>query len=82
LVSNTGVLGAALFCAMLVSLLWRYIRAPALTDMQIFVAVALPTATLAMGLGIPDLNLPVYWGFIFLAFVFCPEPIKSGSDPN
>jgi hypothetical protein len=79
LVSNTGVLGAALFCAMLVSLLWRYVRAPALTDMQIFVAVALPTATLAMGLGIPDLNLPMYWGFIFLAFVFCPEPIKSGS---
>jgi len=72
LVSNTGVLGAALFCAMLVSLLWRYVRAPALTDMQIFVAVALPTATLAMGLGIPDLNLPMYWGFIFLAFVFCP----------
>jgi hypothetical protein len=82
LVSNTGVLGAALFCAMLVSLLWRYVRAPALTDTQIFVAVALPTATLAMGLGIPDLNLPMYWGFIFLAFVFCPEPIKSGSDPN
>jgi hypothetical protein len=82
LVSNTGVLGAALFCAMLLSLLWRYVRAPALTDMQIFVAVALPTATLAMGLGIPDLNLPMYWGFIFLAFVFCPEPIKSGSDPN
>jgi hypothetical protein len=77
LVSNTGVLGAALFCAMLVSLLWRYVRAPALTDMQIFVAVALPTATLAMGLGIPDLNLPMYWGFIFLAFVFCPEPTPS-----
>ena len=82
LVSNTGVLGAALFFAMLVSLLWRYVKAPALTDMQIFVAVALPTATLAMGLGIPDLNLPMYWGFIFLAFVFCPTPTKSGSDPN
>jgi hypothetical protein len=79
LVSNTGVLGAALFCAMLVSLLWRYVRAPALTDMQLFVAVALPTATLAMGLGIPDLNLPMYWGFIFLAFVFCPEPTPTPS---
>jgi hypothetical protein len=77
LVSNTGVLGAALFCAMLVSLLWRYVRAPALTDMQIFVAVALPTATFAMGLGIPDLNLPMYWGFIFLAFVFCPSPVAD-----
>jgi hypothetical protein len=79
LVSNTGVLGAALFCAMLVSLLWRYVRAPALTDMQIFVAVALPTATLAMGMGIPDLNLPMYWGFIFLAFVFCPGDSANGT---
>lgn len=74
LVSNTGVLGALLFCSMLASLLWRYIKAPQLTDMQIFVATALPTATLAMSLGIPDLNLPMYWGFIFLAFIFCPEP--------
>lgn len=84
LVSNTGVLGALLFCSMLASLLWRYIKAPELTDMQIFVATALPTATLAMSLGIPDLNLPMYWGFIFLAFIFCPEPStsKSGSDPN
>jgi hypothetical protein len=40
--------------------------------MQIFVATALPTATLAMGLGIPDLNMPMYWNFIFLGFVFCP----------
>jgi hypothetical protein len=80
LVSNTGVLGAALFCAMLVSLLWRYFRAPALTDMQIFVAVALSTATLAMGLGIPDLNLPMYWGFIFLAFIFCPLPSNAKTE--
>jgi hypothetical protein len=47
--------------------------------MQIFVAVALPTATLAMGLGIPDLNLPMYWGFIFLAFVFCPGDAGNGT---
>jgi hypothetical protein len=43
-----------------------------LSDAQIFVAAALPTATLAMGLGIPDLNMPMYWGFIILGFVFCP----------
>jgi hypothetical protein len=73
LVSNTGVLGALLFSGMLVTLLWRYFKAPKLTDMQIFVAASLPTATLAMGLGIPDLNLPMYWGFIFLGFVFCPD---------
>jgi hypothetical protein len=72
LVSNTGVLGALLFSGMLLTLLWRYFKAPQLSDMQIFVAASLPTATLAMGLGIPDLNLPMYWGFIFLAFVFCP----------
>ena len=72
LVSNTGVLGALLFSGVLLTLLWRYFKAPKLTDMQIFVAASLPTATLAMGLGIPDLNLPMYWGFIFLAFVFCP----------
>jgi hypothetical protein len=58
---------------MLVTLLWRYWKASALSDAQIFVAAALPTATLAMGLGIPDLNMPMYWGFIILSFVFCPD---------
>ena len=72
LVSNTGVLGLIFFSAMLGTLLWRYVRAPVLSDMQMFVAAALPTATLAMCLGIPDLNMPMYWGFIFLGFVFCP----------
>ncbi len=83
LVSNTGVLGALLFCSMLASLLWRYFKTPRLTDIQLFAGVSLATATLAMSLGIPDLNLPMYWGFIFLAFIFCPEPspVKSGSDP-
>jgi hypothetical protein len=73
LLANTGLLGFGFFVAMLVSLLWRYWRAPHLSDMQIFVATALPTATLAMALGIPDLNMPMYWNFIFLGFVFCPE---------
>ena len=79
LVSNTGVLGALLFSSMLLTLLWRYYKAPKLTDIQIFVAASLPTATLAMGLGIPDLNLPMYWGFIFLGFVFCPEDANSST---
>jgi hypothetical protein len=78
LVSNTGVLGTLLFCSILLTLLWRYFKAPKLTDMQIFVAASLPTATLAMGLGIPDLNLPMYWGFIFLGFVFCPDDSPEG----
>jgi hypothetical protein len=78
LLANTGVLGFGVFMARLVSLLWRYWRAPHLSDMQIFVATALPTATLAMGLGIPDLNMPMYWNFIFLGFVFCPGNEAAG----
>ena len=73
LLANTGVLGFSLFIGMLATLLWRYWKAPELSDAQIFVAAALPTATLAMGLGIPDLNMPMYWGFIILGFVFCPD---------
>lgn len=82
LVSNTGVLGALLFCSMLASLLWRYIKAPQLSDMQIFVATAFSTATLAMSLGIPDLNLPMYWAFIFLAFIFCPASNQLDANPR
>lgn len=78
LISNTGVIGAFLFVAMLTSLLWRYARA-ALSDAQRFVATALATATFAMGLAIPDLNLPLYWIFIFLAFLFCPKDSKRNT---
>jgi len=79
LLSNTGVPGALLFAAMLVSLLWRYFRTPQLSDPQLFVGVSLLTATIAVGLGIPDLNLPMYWGFIFLGFVFCPADAPGAS---
>jgi hypothetical protein len=72
LLANTGVIGFCLFIGVLITLLWRYWKATVLSDAQIFVAAALPTATLAMGLGIPDLNMPMYWGFIILGFVFCP----------
>ncbi len=79
LLANTGVLGFVFFVGMLMTLLWRYWKAHALSDAQIFVAAALPTVSLAMGLGIPDLNMPMYWGFIILGFVFCPddEQMKS-----
>jgi len=80
LLSNTGVPGAMLFAAMLGTLLWRYFRSQRLTDTQLFVGVALFTATIAMGQGIPDLNLPMYWGFIFLGFVFCPEDANSSTN--
>jgi len=72
LLANTGVLGFGLFLGLIGSLFWRYFKATSLSEPQIFVAAALPTATLAMGLGIPDLNMPMYWVFIILGFVFCP----------
>ena len=73
LFSNTGILGGALFLAML-GALWRgYARARSLTDVQLFTAFALATATLGTTLGIPDLTLPMFWAFIFLAFLYHPE---------
>lgn len=77
LVSNTGIAGALLFLTMLGSILWRYLRAARLSDAQIFVAVALATATLAMSLAIPDLNLPIYWVLIFLGILFCPPAANA-----
>lgn len=82
LVSNTGIVGALLFLAMLGSILWRYLRAPQLSDAQIFVGTALATATLAMSLAIPDLNLPIYWVFIFLGILFCPPARKAVEHPE
>jgi hypothetical protein len=73
LISNTGVIGFALFSIMLGSIFLRYYREKNLTDNQLYIGVSLGTATLGMGLGIPDLNFPLYWGFIFMAFLFLPE---------
>ena len=82
LFSNTGILGGALFLAMLCAL-WRgYARARTLTDVQLFTAVALATAMLAMTLAIPDLNLPMFWAFIFLAFLYHPVLQKSTRQPE
>lgn len=73
LISNTGVPGLLLFVGMLGTLTWRYLGSRnLLTDGQLFTVTALWTATLAMTLAIPDMNLPVYWVFIFLAFLGCP----------
>jgi hypothetical protein len=77
LASNTGLVGAILFAAMLAALLRPYVRAANPADGEIFVAAALVGATLAVSLSIPDLNIPLYWAFVFLAFFCRPEP---GSD--
>ena len=72
LVRNTGVLGALFFVGTWVSLLWRYFRAQQLSGGQIFAGLVLFGSTLYMVFGVPDLNLPIYWVFIMLAFVLCP----------
>jgi hypothetical protein len=86
LLANTGILGFSLFLGMLSTLLWRYWKKPILSNEQIFVAAALSTVTLAMSIGIPDLNMPMYWCFIILGFVFCPgdevEETNGGRCPS
>lgn len=74
LLSNTGLAGTATFFAMLGTLLWRYRNFYLLSDAQLFVVACLVTITVAMVIGIPDLNLPLYWAFILLAFVYRPHP--------
>mgnify|MGYP005847872365 CR=1 FL=1 len=82
LFSNTGILGGALFLAML-GALWRaYAKQKNLTDIQLFTAIALAAATLGMTLGIPDLNLPMFWAFIFLAFLYHPAVEKNRAILN
>lgn len=82
MVSNTGVLGLLCFVAMLAALSWRYATAASLEDAQIFAIASLWTATLAVALAIPDLNLPTYWAFVFLAFVACPQSQPGPNAPN
>ena len=80
LFSNTGILGGLLFVAMLGALLWGYARHKNLTDIQLFIAVGLAAAMLAMSIGVPDLNLPMFWAFIFLAFLYHPVVAKKTAE--
>lgn len=79
----TGIPGALLWFGSLGVLAWRYIKAPRLSDGQLIAIAGLLGGTLAMSLAVPDLNMPMYWAFIFMAFVFCPEshppskPVKT-----
>jgi hypothetical protein len=73
LLSNTGLLGAIAFLGMVATLLWRYWRARQLSGPQYFAAAALATAFLGAVLGVPDLNIPFLWAFLFLAFAYCPQ---------
>lgn len=73
LVSNTGVAGTLFFLAMTGALTWRYVKCTTLVSTHFFVAPAFGAMLLAACIGIPDLNLPILWAFIFLAFVVCPK---------
>lgn len=73
LLAATGIPGALLWVGSLGALAWRYFKAPRLGDGQLVAIAGLLGSTLAMLLAIPDLNMPMYWSFIFLAFIFCPE---------
>lgn len=73
LISNTGVAGTIFFLAMTGTLTWRYVRCKTPVSAHFFVAPAFGATLLAACIGIPDLNLPFLWAFIFLAFVVCPK---------
>lgn len=72
LLVSTGVLGLLLWILFLFTLIIKYIDANTLTDGQLIAVFGLIGCSSSMFIGIPDLNLPMYWGFIFLGFVFCP----------
>jgi hypothetical protein len=73
LLSNVGLVGAGLFVFLLVLLVRRYARATVLDDAQLFALWSLLVATFAVTIGIPDLNLPLYWMLIFGALLLCPR---------
>jgi len=80
LLSNTGILGFVAFFGFLIALLWRYIKASKLSPVQYFIMAALVAGLLALSLAIPDLNLPFFWGLIFLAFAACPKNVCKPSQ--
>lgn len=79
LLSNTGIAGTVTFLGMVITLIARFLRADQLTDRQYFALAALGTCSVAVLLAIPDLNLPFFWAFIFLAFVLNPEDRATGT---
>lgn len=80
LLASSGLLSGFLWILFLYHLAIKYYNAKSLTDHQLIAIFALFGSTLAMFIGIPDLNLPMYWTFIFLAFVFCPDDSQKQSN--
>jgi hypothetical protein len=79
LLSNVGLAGFVLFCAALGLMLRDYFRAAALSDGQLFALATCLGATAGVAIGIPDLNLPFYWGFVYLAVLWMPR--QAGVAP-
>jgi len=74
LLSNVGLPGMLLYLAVIVTLLRRYVgHWDHLDDGQLFALWALLGASAAMYVGIPDLNFPLYWLFVFLAIIEMPR---------
>lgn len=73
LASNGGAPALLLYLAALASVFAGLHRAPR-TDATRFAATALATASIAMWIGIPDLNLPFYWAFVFVALLLASAP--------
>lgn len=77
LASNTGLPGLLLLLAVLAAIAWRYLRAQRLDDGQLWAIHATFGATVAVAIGIPDLNLPFYWVLLFIAVLQCPPPASA-----
>jgi len=72
LLVSTGIMGLYFWISFMYCLIVKYYNANTLSDSQLITIFGFVGCSLSMFIGIPDLNLPMYWGFVFLAFVFCP----------
>jgi hypothetical protein len=80
LLSNVGLAGALLFSTAIAAVIRAYmLPVSALADRQWFALGALLGCLVAALLGIPDLNLPYLWMFVFIAWVARPGAASTQS---
>jgi hypothetical protein len=82
MLSNVGLPGFVLFLAAFAVMLRSYVRAAVLSDAQLFALAACLGATVGVAIGIPDLNLPLYWCFVFLALLLMPRGGNGTAAPD
>ena len=76
LFSNTGILGGLIFLAALTHLgfsLLRIQKSLGSQDVALFLFGSLCTATIAVGIAIPDQNWPNYWIFILISYAWISQ---------